>query len=198
MEKDLRGRGFEALRNCGMRISDCGLNNQSRERKRPVTIDELRITMHESCRSSVAEQSHFVVRRRPRRCKVQNPNVQSPNSEEAVQLRNADFGLRNGDQEPRFDRLTAGEKALWPNEPTVPQAQGRISKATSVAMIGVCVVPRSRGVLLAPRPPVSLPRRLAPAGKLVVAPPRKRHPKTPWWRDAAVARMKRGGGLCSA
>ena len=186
MEKDLRGRGFEGLRKCGVRISDCGMGSGSR------------ITSHEPPRTSVAEQTHFVVRRRPRRCKVQNPNVQSPNSEEAVQLRNADFGLRNGDQEPRFDRLTAGEKALWPHEPTVPQAQGRISKATSVAMIGVCVVPGSRGVLLAPRPPVSLPGRLAPAGKLVVARPRKRHPKTPWWRDAAVARMKRGGGLCSA
>ncbi len=42
-------------------------------------------------------------------------------------MRNAEFGLRHGDQEKesRFERIAAGEKAYWPNEPIASQAQGR-------------------------------------------------------------------------
>jgi len=41
------------------RSADFGLGNQSRERERPVTTGESRITDHESRESSLAEQSHL-------------------------------------------------------------------------------------------------------------------------------------------
>ena len=34
-------------------------------------------------------------------------------------------------------QTTHHEKALWPNEPTAPQAQGQIGEATGVATCGV-------------------------------------------------------------
>ncbi len=50
-----------ARRNCGMRISDCGLNNQSRESAaaEPVTTDEPRTTNHEPRRTAVAKRSQL-------------------------------------------------------------------------------------------------------------------------------------------
>ena len=57
-------------------------------------------------------------------------------------MRNADFGLRNGDQqkESRFDRLTAGEKAQWPNEPTALQVERGDGAGAGVAVCGVWLV----------------------------------------------------------
>ena len=40
--------GAERERKSGIRISECGFNSQSRERKRPVTSHEPRTTNHES------------------------------------------------------------------------------------------------------------------------------------------------------
>ena len=54
-----------ARENCGVRISDWGFNNQSRERQRPVATYELRTTDHGSRKTSVAEQSHLVASSRP-------------------------------------------------------------------------------------------------------------------------------------
>ena len=56
----------------------------------------------------------------------------------AFRLRIADFGLRNGDQEKEswFDKLTAGAKAYWPNEPIYgkgvvkPSVQGKVERSS--------------------------------------------------------------------
>ena len=54
---------------------------------------------------------------------------------------NAEFGLRNGDQEKesRFDRQTASEsgKPYWPNEANLPQDQRGVYDALHVAPFGV-------------------------------------------------------------
>jgi len=59
MNYEVRIMKEESRGKCGMRISDCGLNDQSQERERPVTTGESRITDHESRESSLAEQSHL-------------------------------------------------------------------------------------------------------------------------------------------
>ncbi len=56
-------------------------------------------------------------------------------------MRNAEFGLRNGDQqkESRFDRRTTCEsgKPYWPNEANSPQDQRGLDEASRVAPFGV-------------------------------------------------------------
>ena len=54
-------------------------------------------------------------------------------------MRNAEFGMRNGDQpqESPVDKLTAGEKAYWPNEANSTQDHRGLDEASCSAPFGV-------------------------------------------------------------